>query len=205
MRPNCLMASGSYCRGGSEGLFHAWLGNISAQWQPFTHPVTHTLADPCCGPVLEESYKRRRFLLLVSCRPSHVLDSPAGDLIWWATELRPVRQRHGRVQRGVSTTTTARQNFIGMSQNLQIASSYVSRPTQTASIWPHPLQPILIHQPQRPSTVPFTVHPLDNHLCLLSFVLRLRINQIIIFWHLHQAFNQNGPVGHAWRRFFFPN
>lgn len=97
MRPNCLMLSGFYCRGCSEGLFHAWLGNISAQWQPFTLPVTHTLADPNRGPVGEESFKRQCFLLLVSGRPSHVLDSLVGHHIWWAGNL-------GQLGSSVATT-----------------------------------------------------------------------------------------------------
>lgn len=87
MRPNCLMLSGFYCRGSSKGLFHAWLGNISAQWQPFTLPVTHTLADPNRGPVGEESFKRQCFLLLVSGGPTHVSDSLVGDRIWWVGNL----------------------------------------------------------------------------------------------------------------------
>lgn len=44
-----------------------------------------------------------------------------------------------------------------------------------------------------------------TYLCLLSSLLRPRLNKIIIIsWRLRQAFNQNGPVGCAWRLFFFP-
>lgn len=43
-----------------------------------------------------------------------------------------------------------------------------------------------------------------TYLCLLSSLSRPRLNKIIIIsWRLHQAFNQNGPVGCAWRLFFF--
>lgn len=217
MRPNCLMVSGFYCRGGSEGLFHAWLGNISAQWQPFTHPITHTLADPSRGPVREESYKRRRFLLLVSCRPSHVLDSPVRDHIWWAGGT----SASGVPELGVNTTTM--QHFrcvIKMSQNLWFASSYTSTQAQTVSIRPRPLHPILPHQPQYPSTVPFAGHPLDISILaslasspkpLTCTLMSLRCPHSSSFLlppplppvFFRQAFNQNGPVGCAWRLFFF--